>query len=87
MLSFPMEGTSIAVDIAISNDIQRTIDGLNEVVIAAGGRMYLTKDRFTRREHFRAMEPRLDAFLAVREKYKAQRLRSAQSVRLFGEGV
>lgn len=87
LLSFPMEGTSIAVDIAISNDIQRIIDSLNEFVIAAGGRMYLTKDQFTKKEHFRAMEPRLDAFLAVREKWQAKRLRSAQSVRLFGEDV
>ncbi len=86
MLSFPLEGTSIAVDIAVVADIQRVIDRLNELVIAAGGRIYMTKDRFTRAEHFRAMEPRLDAFLAVREKWDpAHRLRSAQSVRLFGD--
>lgn len=86
-LSFPMEGTSIAVDIAISPDIQRVVDTLNELVIATGGRIYLTKDRFTRREHFRAMEPRLDDFLALREKWNAKRLRSAQSLRLLGEDV
>jgi len=85
LLSFPMEGTSIAVDMAITPEIQRVTDVLNEFVIAAGGRIYLTKDRFTRREHFRAMEPRLDAFLEVRERWKAHRLRSAQSVRLFGD--
>ncbi|MEO6771515.1 MAG: FAD-binding oxidoreductase [Kofleriaceae bacterium] len=86
MLSFPMEGTSVAVDIAASPDIQRVIDRLNEFVIAAGGRIYLTKDRFTRAEHFRAMEPRLEGFLAVREKWDPDhRLRSAQSVRLFGD--
>jgi decaprenylphospho-beta-D-ribofuranose 2-oxidase len=86
MISFPLEGTSIAVDIAVSPDIQRYVDTLNEMVIATGGRIYLTKDRFTRADHFRAMEPRLDAFLAVREKWDpARRLRSAQSVRLFGD--
>jgi len=85
-LSFPLEGTSIAVDMAVSPDIQRIVDELNAFVIAAGGRIYLTKDQFTRPEHFRAMEPRLDHFLAVREKYDPQRrLRSAQSVRLFGD--
>lgn len=88
MLSFPLEGTSIAVDMAVSPDIQRTVDTLNEFVIAAGGRIYLTKDSFTRAEHFRAMEPRLDAFLATREKWDpSHRLRSAQSVRLFGDRV
>ncbi len=86
VLSFPMEGTSIAVDMAVTPNIQRVVDGLNEVVIAAGGRIYLTKDRFTRSEHFRAMEPRLDAFFALREKFDPRhRLRSAQSVRLFGD--
>lgn len=86
LLSFPLEGTSIAVDMAVSPDIQRIVDRLNEFVIATGGRIYLTKDRYTRPDHFRAMEPRLDAFLAVREKYDPhRRLRSAQSVRLFGD--
>ena len=86
VLSFPLEGTSIAVDMAVSPDIQRIVDRLNELVIAAGGRIYLTKDRFTRAEHFRAMEPRLDRFLTVRHKYDPQRrLRSAQSVRLLGD--
>ena len=86
LLSFPLEGTSIAVDMAVSPDIQRIVDRLNELVTAAGGRIYLTKDRFTRAEHFRAMEPRLERFLTVREKYDPQRrLRSAQSVRLLGD--
>lgn len=85
-LSFPLEGTSIAVDIAVSADIQRYVDALNEFVIAAKGRIYLSKDRFTRPEHFRAMEPRLDAFFAARDKWDpTRRLRSAQSRRLFGD--
>jgi FAD/FMN-containing dehydrogenase len=86
LLSFPLEGTSIAIDMAVSADIQRIVDRLNEFVIATGGRIYLTKDRFTRADHFRAMEPRLDAFLAAREKWDPRRrLRSAQSVRIFGD--
>ena len=86
VLSFPLEGTSIAIDFAVSADVQRIVDSLNEFVIAAGGRIYLTKDQFTRPEHFRAMEPRLDRFLALREKYDPKRrLRSAQSVRIFGD--
>jgi decaprenylphospho-beta-D-ribofuranose 2-oxidase len=88
VLSFPLEGTSIAIDMAVAPDLQRIIDNLNEFVIAAKGRIYLTKDRFTRPDHFRAMEPRLPAFLALREKWDPQhKLRSAQSVRLFGDKV
>jgi FAD/FMN-containing dehydrogenase len=86
LLSFPMAGTSIAIDMAVSPGIQRTVDKLNEFVIATGGRIYLTKDRFTRPEHFRAMEPRLEKFLAAREKWDPQRrIRSAQSVRVLGD--
>lgn len=86
VLSFPLEGTSIAVDMAIAPGLQQIIDRLNEFVIAARGRIYLTKDMFTRPEHFAAMEPRLAQFFALRDKYDPNRkLRSAQSVRLFGD--
>ncbi|MCR4373957.1 MAG: FAD-binding oxidoreductase, partial [Acidobacteria bacterium] len=88
VLSFPLEGTSIAVDMAVSPDIQRIVDALNEFIISAGGRVYLTKDRFTRPDHFRAMEPRLPRFLELRAKWDpSRRLRSAQSRRLFGDAA
>jgi FAD/FMN-containing dehydrogenase len=87
MLSFPRPGISIAIDFPIHlQKTQALVDRLNELVIAEGGRIYLTKDAFTRGEHFRAMEPRLDAFNAVRRKWDPQgRIRSAQSVRLLGD--
>jgi FAD/FMN-containing dehydrogenase len=86
VLSFPLEGTSIAVDMAVSPGTQRIVDALNAFVIETGGRIYLTKDRFTRAEDFAKMEPRLPKFLAAREKWDpGRRLRSAQSVRLFGD--
>lgn len=87
MLSFPRPGMSIAMDFPIhSKKTPILIDRLNELVIAEGGRIYLTKDTFTRAEHFRAMEPRLDAFNAVRRKWDPEvRIRSSQSVRLLGD--
>ncbi len=86
LLSFPLEGTSIAVDMAVTPGLQKIVDSLNEFVIEVGGRIYLTKDSFTRPEHFRAMEPRLPAFLAAKRRWDPEgKLRSAQSVRLFGE--
>lgn len=87
MLSFPKPGMSIAMDFPIHPvKTPALVDRLNELVIAEGGRIYLTKDAFTRPEHFRAMEPRLDAFNAVRRKWDPEgRIRSAQSVRLFGD--
>jgi FAD/FMN-containing dehydrogenase len=87
MLSFPRPGISIAIDFPIHR--QKTpalVDRLNELVIAEAGRIYLTKDAFTRAEHLRAMEPRLEAFAAVRRKWDPSgKLCSAQSVRLLGD--
>lgn len=87
MLSFPRPGISIALDLPMHADKTQAItDALNEVVIAAGGRIYLTKDALTRPDHFRAMEPRLDAWNAVRKKWDPDGLiRSALSVRLLGD--
>ena len=86
LLSFPKAGTSIALDLSIRDHTQALVDALNELVIAEGGRVYLAKDALTRGEHYRAMEPRLDAFLAVRRKWDPQgKLRSAQSVRILGD--
>lgn len=86
ILSFPMKGISIALDIPVRDGTQALVDALNEQVIREGGRIYLTKDQFTRREHFLAMEPRLPEFQRIRAKWDPEgRIRSAQSVRLFGD--
>ena len=86
LLSFPRPGISIAVDLPAGPRIQELVDALNERVIAEGGRIYLAKDAFTRAEHFRAMEPRLDAFQAARRRWDPEgRLASAQSVRVLGD--
>ena len=86
LLSFPLKGTSIALDLPVRDNTQAVVDKLNEFVISAGGRIYLAKDAYTRAEHFRAMEPRLPEWLAIRRRWDPSgRLRSAQSVRLFGD--
>jgi decaprenylphospho-beta-D-ribofuranose 2-oxidase len=67
MLSFPMPGISFAMDFPVHEGTPALVARLNEVVIEAGGRVYLAKDAFTTAEHFAAMEPRLPAFRRVRE--------------------
>ena len=87
LLSFPRPGVSIAMDFPIHRArTQGFVDRLNELVLAEGGRIYLTKDTFTRPEHFRAMEPRLEAFNRIRRQWDPDgTLRSALSVRLLGD--
>ncbi len=86
LLSFPKPGISIALDIPVRDNTSALVAELNRHVIEHGGRIYLTKDQFTAAADFRAMEPRLDRWLAVRRKWDPEgRIRSAQSVRLFGD--
>ncbi|MEO8071359.1 MAG: FAD-binding oxidoreductase [Acidobacteriota bacterium] len=86
LLSFPRRGVSIALDIPIRDNTQALIDAFNDFVVSVGGRIYLAKDAFTRPEHFRAMDTRLTEFTAIRRRWDPDgRLRSAQSVRLFGD--
>lgn len=86
MISFPKPGMSVALDIPVRSNTQAMVDQLNKFVIEVGGRIYLSKDYFTRAEDFRAMEPRLEQWLAVRQKWDPdKKIRSAQSVRLFGD--
>lgn len=86
LLSFPLPGVSVALDLPIRDDTQQVVDALNEFVVAAGGRVYLAKDAFTRPDHFRAMEPRLSEFEAIRRRWDPEgKIRSMQSIRLFGD--
>lgn len=87
LLSFPMRGVSIALDIPVRDETQSLVDALNEKVIELGGRIYLAKDSFTRPEHFREMEKaRLPRFIEARDRWDPKRrIRSAQSIRLFGD--
>lgn len=83
-LSFPMPGLSFALDFPIHAGTPSLVARLNEIVIDAGGRVYLAKDAFTTREQFAAMEKRLPAFLDVRRRIDPERrISSALAERLF----
>ena len=76
---------SLALDLPIRKTTPQTVQQLNETVMQKKGRIYLTKDGLSSREDFEKMEDRIEQFNAVRRKYDPEgRLRSAQSVRLFG---
>lgn len=85
-LSFPMPGMTLAIDLPRAPHIRDIVAKLNRIVIEEGGRVYLAKDRYTTREEYLAMDPRVAEFEAIRDECDPQRVfRSAQSVRIFGD--
>jgi len=83
LLSFPMEGYTLALDVKVSDDIFPLLDEIDRLVVAAGGRLYLAKDARQSRETFEAGYPRLGEFRALRRASGAEhRIESHLSRRL-----
>lgn len=83
LLSFPMEGYTLALDIKIDNSLFKILDELDAMVLTYGGRLYLTKDARMSEHTFKQSYKRWEAMQAVRAKYKALgKFKSLQSQRL-----
>jgi decaprenylphospho-beta-D-ribofuranose 2-oxidase len=81
--SFPMEGYTLALDFPVRTATLALIERLDRITLDHGGRFYLAKDARMSAETFRAADPRVSPFTAMRAETGADRaFASAQSERL-----
>ncbi|WP_279492620.1 FAD-binding oxidoreductase [Actinocrispum wychmicini] len=65
-LSFPAPGWTLAVDMPAKRGLGDLCTALDELVLAAGGRLYLAKESRTTAEAVQRMYPRIDEWRKVR---------------------
>ncbi len=83
LLSFPMEGYTVALDFKLDSTVLELLQELDEYVVDMGGRFYLTKDSRMTQSIFTRSTPNLLEFQSVREKYGSRgKFASNQSIRL-----
>jgi decaprenylphospho-beta-D-ribofuranose 2-oxidase len=66
-MSFPSKGWTLTVDIPITPGLDRLCAELDEMVLNAGGRLYLAKESRTSADMIEKMYPRIHEWRAIRE--------------------
>lgn len=66
MLSFPMPGYTLALDLPQTDAVRPLLDQIDRIVVEAGGRLYMAKDARQSRNVFEASNPRLNEFRELR---------------------
>ena len=85
MLSFPAPGWTVALDLpAGSPGLRDALDAADELLLNAGGRVYLAKDARLRAAALPAMYPRLRRFEEVRAAVDPQRMLRSDMARRLG---
>lgn len=84
MISFPMEGYTLALDFPVRDGLFDFLDELDKIVLIYGGRLYMSKDARMKPEILEAGYSNLAQFKSVIEKYNpGGKINSVQSNRLL----
>jgi hypothetical protein len=84
IISFPIEGYTLALDFPVRKGLFEFLDELDDIVLKYGGRIYLSKDARMRPDIFWATYPHARQFQEIVKKYNPDfKIRSMQSDRLL----
>ncbi|HJT74965.1 MAG TPA: FAD-binding oxidoreductase, partial [Chitinophaga sp.] len=84
LISFPMEGYTLALDFPVRKGLFEFLDELDELVLQYGGRLYLSKDARMKKDIFWNSYPNARKFADIVKTYNSSGLfRSVQSDRLL----
>ncbi len=84
LISFPMEGYTLALDFPVRKGLLEFLNELDKAVLDYGGRLYLTKDARMKAEVFWNSYPNVIKFSEIIRKYNPNfKFRSLQSDRLL----
>ncbi len=84
MMSFPMEGYTLAIDFPARAAAERLIDNLEAMTVEAGGRLYLGKDALTTGARIKGMYPEWEAWAAAADKADPEGVLITDIVRRLG---
>jgi decaprenylphospho-beta-D-ribofuranose 2-oxidase len=84
MLSFPMKGYTLALDLPVAQGLGDLLQSLNDLIVQYGGRTYLAKDAITGRDSMAPMYPRMGEFKRVKESLDPRGTLSSSLARRLG---
>ncbi|HEX5724537.1 MAG TPA: FAD-binding oxidoreductase [Longimicrobiaceae bacterium] len=84
LLSFPLAGYTLALDLPVAAGLVEFVHGLDRVVLEHGGRVYLAKDATLTPASFAAMYPQAERFRAVKAELDPEGVLTSSLARRVG---